>query len=631
MKARSPIDDARKHGLDDLRRAVENCSRAIAKRHLRLVDQVSDETTDALSRLPRRLLGRDCTILRGTMDALALKCAFHDTKVHHKLLPAERGDAAIFEKAEEARTDCLGSRIMPGVARNIYEMLLDRYRKPHFAKPIQAAETLIGDALAIMIRHKIAFPDHRLLAPMLVSKWNNFIEEKAGSLLNDLESVLNDQESYGRLVIRIIETFRDRDLSAVTVSQESLPEPIAVWQTEEEPGPIGGGDKSLRQAGGTKFAEDAAIGDEPISGEGERAKAFGYDAAGKQAEPDRDDLSEPSRRSTGSGRSKSKAYRVFTRRYDETVRATELLDRTQLNRLRTQVDLELVNLNRIVGRLANRLERSLLAKQPILWRGDVEGGWLDVSRLARVIANPLDGSYYMEPYVGPVRDTVITLLLDNSGSMRGRPSMIVAVCVDILARTLERCGVKVEILGFTTRSWRGGRAKADWIAAGCPSRPGRLNEVRHIIYKEADAPWRQARQNLGLLSLHGFHKENVDGEALAWAHGRLSTRVEGRKILMMISDGAPVDETTLSVDNGTGNYLEKHLHDVVREIQQAQMVELLAIGIGYDVSPFYPQSVMIKEVDELGPTMISELARLLHPMRTRAKRWTIPQERKGVS
>ena len=301
-------------------------------------------------------------------------------------------------------------------------------------------------------------------------------------------------------------------------------------------------------------------------------------------------------------------YRVFTTEFDEVVASEDLCDEAELDRLRAFLDKQLAHLQGVVGRLANRLQRRLMAQQNRAWDFDLEEGYLDTARLPRLIIDPMQPLSFKMERDTSFRDTVVTLLIDNSGSMRGRPITVAATCADILARTLERCGVKVEILGFTTRAWKGGQAREKWLATGKPQSPGRLNDLRHIIYKSADAPWRRARRNLGLMMREGLLKENIDGEALVWAHSRLMARPEQRRILMMISDGAPVDDSTLSVN--PGNYLERHLRAVIEEIEQRSPVELLAIGIGHDVTRYYRRAVTIVDAEELAGAMTEQLAAL---------------------
>lgn len=321
-------------------------------------------------------------------------------------------------------------------------------------------------------------------------------------------------------------------------------------------------------------------------------------------------ISRESRRPPTHGDAPSRVsdYKAFTNKFDEMILAEELCDAEELERLRAYLDKQLQHMSAIVARLANRLQRRLMAQQNRSWEFDLEEGVLDPARLSRIIMDPQQPLSFKREKDMNFRDTVVTLLLDNSGSMRGRPITVAATCADILARTLERCGVKVEILGFTTRAWKGGQSREAWLQAGKPANPGRLNDLRHIVYKAADAPWRRARRNLGLMMREGLLKENIDGEALDWAHKRLLARSEQRRILMMISDGAPVDDLTLSVN--PGNYLEKHLRSIIEEIETRSPVELIAIGIGHDVTRYYRRAVTIVDAEELGGAMTEKLAEL---------------------
>jgi cobaltochelatase CobT len=325
-------------------------------------------------------------------------------------------------------------------------------------------------------------------------------------------------------------------------------------------------------------------------------------------DPELSEGDQPQRRTNADDGRPTDGYRAFTTAFDETIGAEELCDPNELARLRALLDQQLVQLSSIVARLANRLQRRLLAQQNRSWMFDLEEGVLDTARLTRVITDPTAPLSFKEESESPFRDTVVTLLLDNSGSMRGRPIMVAAVCADILARTLERCGVKVEVLGFTTRAWKGGQSREAWISAGKPPEPGRLNDLRHIIYKAADAPWRRSKKNLGLMMREGLLKENIDGEALLWAHDRLLARGESRRILMVISDGSPVDDSTQSANASL--YLDKHLRGVIGWIEERSPVELLAIGIGHDVTRWYRKALTITDVEQLGGAMTEKLAEL---------------------
>jgi cobaltochelatase CobT len=374
-------------------------------------------------------------------------------------------------------------------------------------------------------------------------------------------------------------------------------------------------DSQMRGEGGEEESGEAAsleAEEQQQAEEGEAAEAEGAEAEGEMmAGEGEQDPGDPGRRPMHDDRRNAPGealYSTYTEDFDEVVEATELCDHDELLRLRHLLDQQIVHLQGVIARLANRLQRRLMAKQTRAWDFNLEEGILDTARLARIVANPTHSLTFKQEKDTDFRDTVVTLLIDNSGSMRGRPISVAAMSADILARTLERCNVKVEILGFTTRMWKGGQARERWIANGKPQKPGRLNDLRHIVYKSADQPWRRARKNLGLMLREGILKENIDGEALLWAYERLLGRPEQRRILMVISDGAPVDDSTLSVN--PGNYLERHLREVIRFIETRSPVELIAIGIGHDVTRYYRRAVTIVDAEQLGGTMLEKLAEL---------------------
>jgi cobaltochelatase CobT len=599
--------------LDPLRRVVARCTRAVArKKNIEIVFDADRPVADAnlvvLPPLPRRLSRRDFSVLRGASDAVALRLAHHDPRIHRALRPAEADAARIFDALEQVRVEVIGARQMNGIAENIFTLLEERYRKPRYVGA-SAHQVPVEDALGILARQCLMKGPFTALNPPVLTLWRPLIGDDASAWMPRLEPLVEDQAAYAAVVLKLAAALRLEVVSPDAVAEPVEDEPTA--QGEQEPGPIEGGDRSLGPAEGHKSAKDEAIGDEPIYGAAEKAVAPGNDSLAEHLATVQPDHSEPSRRVVRGSELDPDQYRIFTREFDETARADVIVDASQLALLRRSIDAELAPLQSIVGRLANRLQRNLEAQQRRFWEYDMEEDILDPARLSRVVIDPMSPLLYKKELDGSFRDTVVTLLLDNSGSMRGRPSMIVAICVDILARCLERCGVRCEILGFTTRTWRGGRAREKWIAAGNPENPGRLNELLHIIYKPADAPWRRSRHGLGLMMLQGFHKENIDGEALAWAHQRLIRRPEQRRILMMVSDGAPVDDSTLAAARGTGNYLERHLRHTIDDIGRRGEVELFAIGIGYDVTRFYPDAIMIKDIDDLGAALVGQLGRLL--------------------
>ena len=536
---------------------------------------------------------------------LALKLACHDPKVHAWLLPKGTEARAVFEAVEQARCEAIGARRMTGVKANLAAMLDERYSKASYDDIAERADAPIEEALALMIRERLTGAEPPASGKKVVDLWRGWIEDKAGRNLENLDLTLNDQKAFARSMHELLSALDmgdelmghlDDDLT-----DESDPD------SDQDPGQEEGGERGEDSSDGMQSSEAEASDDEPEFGELEKADAPASEMPDEADADDAQDMAEPPRRSLSNSEGRGD-YRAYTNKFDEVLQAEELCEPEELARLRTYLDKQLTNLQGVVGRLANRLQRRLLAQQSRAWEFDLEEGTLDPARLSRVVTDPMQPLSFMRERDTDFRDTVVTLLLDNSGSMRGRPITVAATCADILARTLERCGVKVEILGFTTRAWKGGASREAWLQAGKPPNPGRLNDLRHIIYKSADAPWRRARKNLGLMMREGLLKENIDGEALDWAHKRLLGRPENRRILMMISDGAPVDDSTLSVN--PGNYLERHLRAVIDEIENRSPVELIAIGIGHDVTRYYRRAVTIVDAEELGGVMTEKLAEL---------------------
>jgi cobaltochelatase CobT len=548
---------------------------------------------------------REVAVTRGLADSFSLRLANHDAGVHTKYQPAGRNARAVFESVEEARIEAIGARVMPGMANNLGAMLEDRYQKKPFARMVERKDAPIEEALALMVRERLTGRPPPQHARRLVELWRPWIEEKAGAQLDHLLGVLNDQVVFARMIREMI--------ASLDMADELGEDPDEAEENEEED--KDSGDENQDQEQSEREAQSSE------SDDMDQSQSESEQAVQDAAEIDTEDLSEdiesqdepdgeePWRPQLPfSSLSNEDFYRVYTNQFDEIVAAEDLCDSEELTRLRNYLDKQLLNLQGVVARLANRLQRRLMAQQNRSWDFDLEEGLLDAARLSRVVVDPLHALSFKIEKDMRFRDTVVTLLLDNSGSMRGRPITVAATCADILARTLERCGVKVEILGFTTRAWKGGQSREKWLAAGKPAAPGRLNDLRHIIYKSADTPWRRSRRNLGLMMREGLLKENIDGEALIWAHNRLLARSEQRRILMVISDGAPVDDSTLSVNSG--NYLERHLRQVIADIEGRSPVELIAIGIGHDVTRYYRRAVTIVDAEELGGAMTEKLAEL---------------------
>jgi len=596
---------------DVLKRSISVTMRAIAGDNELEVSFAKDRPALAgnlarLPDLPKRMTVNDIAVTRGLADSMALKRACHDLRLHSKLAPEGQQARAIYDSVEQARVEAIGSLRMTGVGDNIASMLEDKYAKANFSEIKDRADAPLEEAVAMVVREKLTGRTVPKSGRRVVDLWRGWIEEKGGTSLDGLAGNINDQHAFARLIREMLVSFEmadqlDDQQQADEADDNQDDQPQGEEQSEE-----GGEDDS---GGEDSQSEDAdADSDDDQSGEAEATDADADDMADDE-DSDAETPGEAKRpEHPFDNLARQFDYKIYTQVFDETVGAEELCDEDELDRLRAFLDKQLANLSGVVGRLANRLQRRLMAQQNRSWDFDLEEGYLDPARLPRIIMDPMAALSFKQERDTKFRDTVVTLVLDNSGSMRGRPITVAAICADILARTLERCGVSVEILGFTTRAWKGGMSREKWLKDGKPASPGRLNDLRHIIYKSADAPWRRARRNLGLMMREGLLKENIDGEALLWAHQRLIARPEQRKILMMISDGAPVDDSTLSVN--PGNYLERHLRAVIELIETRSPVELLAIGIGHDVTRYYRRAVTIVDAEELAGAMTEQLASL---------------------
>ncbi|MBI1251429.1 MAG: cobaltochelatase subunit CobT [Alphaproteobacteria bacterium] len=553
---------------------------------------------------PRVLNAQDAERLRGHADALALRYAYHDDAAHAKLRPDGADACALFDAAEEMRIQALGANALKGVSNNLAAALSENYERKGFRKDIDRASAPMADALAMIVRERLTGLKPPVAAASVVKAWRDEIEAKAGASLDRLTGAADDQEQFARIARDLI---RDLDLG------DQIPAEPEDSDSQEPPQdqapPEGNDDDGAQDESDDQQSMQMDSADQDFDRDDDSMIDSDIDMDAEDAAPPDEEGQKPTRPPPREEPDDPNAhYKVFTRAHDEVVQAEELCDSEELARLRSYLDQQLKPLQSVVGRLANRLQRRLLAKQNRAWTFDLEEGILDTARLTRVIIDPMSALSFKEEDEADFKDTVVTLLLDNSGSMRGRPIMIAALSADILARTLERCGVKVEILGFTTRAWKGGMAKEEWLKAGRPPQPGRMNDLRHIVYKSADAPWRRARRNLGLMMREGLLKENIDGEALLWAHDRLLARTEQRRILMVISDGAPVDDSTLSAN--PGNYLERHLRAVIHWVETRSPIELIAIGIGHDVTRYYRRAVTIVDAEQLGGAMVDKLAEL---------------------
>jgi cobaltochelatase CobT len=605
-----PKNPAKESPTEPFKRAVTGCLRAIARAPELEVSYAAERPGLAggkarLPEPPRKLTSADAAIVRGHADSIALKLACHDPAVHRKIQPMGQQARAVFEAVEQARVEAIGARRMHGVAQNLSAMLDDKFHRGKFDEITDRADAPLEEAVAMLVRERLTGAAPPPAAKKLVDLWRPWIEDRASRTLDRLERVVEDQRRFGDAVHDLLDSLDMGDDRTRDEQEDEEQSEEGGQENQGEEGESADSDDADRMS-----AEEAAASAEDLpDSAAEAIDAPSADMPDESEMGDSETASEPWRpRPHGQNEPRGPDYKAFTSKFDETVGAEELCEAEELERLRGYLDKQLSHLQGVVSRLANRLQRRLMAQQNRAWEFDLEEGLLDPVRLPRIIIDPLHALSFKREKETNFRDTVVTLLLDNSGSMRGRPITVAATCADILARTLERCGVKVEILGFTTRAWKGGQSRETWLAANKPVNPGRLNDLRHIIYKSADAPWRRARKNLGLMMREGLLKENIDGEALDWAHKRLLARTEQRKILMMISDGAPVDDSTLSVN--PGNYLERHLRWVIEEIETRSPVELIAIGIGHDVTRYYRRAVTIVDAEELGGAMTEKLAEL---------------------
>jgi cobaltochelatase CobT len=557
--------------------------------------------------MPARTLPADQVAeARGFADSFALRLRLHDAGLHARGAPVDTVARAVFDAVETARIEALGSLGYQGITDNLATALDVKLRADPITRARNRSEVPLSTALQLLVREALTGAPSPVAAEPGLALVREWIGEKTD--LSALALALDDQRSFQQLATKLLQ-----DLELVEGDQ--VPEESDEGGEEDE-GEEGqdtdeADEGDAEQSEGDAQMEQRGQQREDQSEEGESEQLEGDDLDDAEGEPgdEGEEGMQPVRPNRPpADMSRAFDYRIWTTDFDEVVAATELCDADELARLRGYLDQQLVHLQSAVSKLANRLQRRLMAQQSRSWDFDQDEGLLDAARLARVVVNPMQSLSYKIERDTEFRDTVVTLLIDNSGSMRGRPISIAAISADILARTLERCGVKTEILGFTTRAWKGGQSRETWLAAGRPPQPGRLNDVRHIVYKMADEPWRRARNALGLMMREGLLKENIDGEALMWAHARLMARPEDRRILMVISDGAPVDDSTLSVNSGS--YLERHLRQVIGWIEKKSPVQLVAIGIGHDVTRYYSRAVTIMDAEQLGGTIIEQLASL---------------------
>jgi cobaltochelatase CobT len=564
--------------------------------------------TIRLPQVSRRMTRDEVLLARGTADALAMQRKYHDNATHARYAPPGDMARSIYEAMETARCEAMGARDMPGTAGNIDAKIDTESRRAGYDQVKHPSDAPLPVAAGYLIRHLATGRDLPPAAANVMDMWRGFIEERATDTLENLQERLADQSQFAKFARQIIEDLGYGDQLGDDPDEENEDQEDEAQEDQD--------DQQEEDSNGQDDQDDQDAEADP-----ERSQEEQQDSSEAQVSVDDmadEEMSDESELPDGEAPLEPPApapaseadpnYTVFDDSFDEEVLAEDLAEPAELERLRAYLDQQLEPLKGAVSRLANKLQRRLQAQQNRSWLFDMEEGILDAGRLARVVANPTTPLSFKVEKDTEFRDTVVTLLLDNSGSMRGRPISIAAICADVLASTLERCDVKVEVLGFTTRAWKGGQSREKWLSEGRPQQPGRLNDLRHIIYKKADAPMRRTKPNLGLMMKEGLLKENIDGEALEWAHRRMLARPEARKILMVISDGAPVDDSTLAMN--PQNFLEKHLRDVIDMVEKRKQVELIAIGIGHDVTRYYQHAVTITDAEQLAGAMTEQLAGL---------------------
>ena len=532
---------------------------------------------------------------RAEADSEALKRKFSNKKIYLKNLPSKPTLKTLYNISEKIRYEKLGSEILKGISKNLvnnYSRQISLKRKDQLKSK---EDTTITEAFEIyMLKHFLQVMPNSLCEKIL-SFWEDDFKNSFGKHLNYLKNNIEDQELFSEKFIEILHQLdfleNDEEEKNEDNQQES--------DQNKDQNPESNNESKENQE--QKSEKNQSISDADIDVNDFRIEEQLYDTESDQQS------SENIVQKLNDKISKNE-YKIFTKEFDEIEKAEKLEQEEEILKLRKNLDQQLIHFKDLIIKLANKLQRQLMAKQNRSWDFDLEEGLLDSSKLPRIIIDPYNSLSFKKEKDLEFKDTVVSLLIDNSGSMRGRPITIAALCADILSRTLERCSVKVEILGFTTKNWKGGKSREAWSKNGKVKNPGRLNDLRHIIYKSADSHWRQSKKNLGLMLKEGILKENIDGEAIMWAYNRLKKRKEERKILMVISDGAPVDDSTLSVNSG--DYLEKHLKKVVKFVESKEDIEILAIGIGHDVSRYYNKAIKITDVQELGDVMIGELSNL---------------------
>ncbi|MEJ6587493.1 MAG: cobaltochelatase CobT-related protein [Candidatus Pelagibacterales bacterium] len=591
--------------LDTFKRALSSTVKAIAEdKEIEVVfggNSPSSEDKIILPEINNIFDLDNLSSIRGTADNEALIHKYRNNNTYSEFLPNKEKNKKIYESLENSRIQILGSKYMRGVKSNLLSLYEKDCQEKNYSNVTSQSDLDIENALEIYLKKKNDASLVPKSASHALSYWSKWLDSKIGDSIDGLLKNINDQEQFAQLANKLI---LDLKLYDTNENKDESEDDNKGQQTEELDNP----DVDETESQSSMSDDDMENTEEEVQSEESEMPVDENNEEMQDLEDDGSENVKPQYKENKSIETILSEYMVYSNQFDEVITAQDLCEDEELNRLRKYLDQQLKSFQTIISRLANRLQRKLLAKQNRSWEFNIEEGLLDTSRLTRVITDPFYSLSFKKEKDTDFKDTVVSLLIDNSGSMRGRPITVAAMSADILARTLEKCGVKVEILGFTTKAWKGGKSRESWMQNNKPPSPGRLNDLRHIIYKAADEPWRRSKKNLGLMMREGLLKENIDGEALLWAHKRLQNRYEARKILMVISDGAPVDDSTLSVNSG--NYLEKHLRGAINWIENKSDVQLLAVGIGHDVTRYYKKAVTIVDAEQLADVMTEQLVDL---------------------
>jgi cobaltochelatase CobT len=600
--------------LDTFKRALSSTVKAIAEdKEIEVVfggNSPSSEDKIILPEINNIFDLDNLSSIRGTADNEALIHKYRNNNTYSEFLPNKEKNKKIYESLENSRIQILGSKYMRGVKSNLLSLYEKDCQEKNYSNVTSQSDLDIENALEIYLKKRNDASLVPKSASHALSYWSKWLDSKIGDSIDGLLKNINDQEQFAQLANKLI---LDLKLYDTNENKDESEDDNKGQQTEELDNP----DVDETESQSSMSDDDMENTEEEVQSEESEMPVDENNEEMQDLEDDGSENVKPQYKENKSIETILSEYMVYSNQFDEVITAQDLCEDEELNRLRKYLDQQLKSFQTIISRLANRLQRKLLAKQNRSWEFNIEEGLLDTSRLTRVITDPFYSLSFKKEKDTDFKDTVVSLLIDNSGSMRGRPITVAAMSADILARTLEKCGVKVEILGFTTKAWKGGKSRESWMQNNKPPSPGRLNDLRHIIYKAADEPWRRSKKNLGLMMREGLLKENIDGEALLWAHKRLQNRYEARKILMVISDGAPVDDSTLSVNSG--NYLEKHLRGAINWIENKSDVQLLAVGIGHDVTRYYKKAVTIVDAEQLADVMTEQLVDLFeeYPIKKR--------------